>query len=182
MTIPIITELTKLQKSLTGEHVLSVYFTAKSNNPSQRNTWRARLKTELRKLSKTLATAEAVERKAFDAAREAFDALDIPDVSHAEGVACFVTARGVQRVERLPFSVETILTWTMGVALAPFVRALKSDRPALLVVSDGQSAHLYLFRNDKMKALEEIHVEAHLRQPTHMSAGVGLRLILGGRP
>ena len=181
MPIQAIQELSRLQKSLSNQRVLSVYFTGRANDPSRRNIWRARLKTELRSLSKSLANADVPERKAFDAAREAFEAFDIPDVTSAEGIACFVTARGVQRLERLPFAVETILVWSTGVALAPFVRALRADRPAVLAVTDGQSAHLYQLRNGRLDALEDIHVEPHLRQPTHMSSRVGPRFHLGTR-
>jgi hypothetical protein len=172
MTIPATTALTQLQRSLSEHLVLSVYFTARSDNPSQRNNWRAKLKSELRKLDKSMTAVSATERHAFDAARMAFDALDIPALSQADGVACFVTADGVQRVERLPFRVDTIVAWGKGVALAPFVRALKAGHPVVVAVADGQSARLYLFRGNRLDALGDLQVEPHLRQPTHMSTRV----------
>lgn len=181
MTIPTISALAKLQKTLDDQFALSIYFTARSTNPSQRNTWRAKLKSELRRLSKALANAGVAERRAFDAAREAFEAMDIPELSRADGVACFVTARGVQHVERLPFAVESAVTWGTGVALAPYVRALKQHRPVILAVADGKTAHLYRFQDDQLTELEKISVEPHLHHPTHMSARVGPKFHPGTR-
>lgn len=181
MSVTALHDLSTLQHSLKGQHVLSVYFTAKANNPSQRNRWRARLKSELRRLEHSLTGAEATDHRAFRAARAAIEALDDPGLVHAEGIACFATARGVQRVERLPFAVDTTLAWGDGVALAPLMRARRADRLVILAVADGKSADLYSYRNGRMETLESLRVEPHLRQPTHMSSRVTMRFHPGTR-
>lgn len=181
MPITALRDLSTLQRSLKSQYVLSVYFTAKATNPSQRNEWRARLKSELRRLEQSLDNADADERREFRAAREAIGALDAPALKQSEGVACFATASGVQRVADLPFAVETTAAWGKGVALAALMRARRAERTVILAVADGKTADLYSYLNGRLETLESLHVEPHLRQPTHMSARVTVRFHPGTR-
>ena len=168
-----LTEIASLQKKLRTKRVLSVYFSAKTRDPSQRRAWKPLLNAELRAWSRLLQDVDPAERREFTSARQALEAaLALADVPHADGIVGFSTAGSVQLLEALPFKIDTTVVWGRGIALAPYVRALKQERGVVLAVMDGKTAHVYWYQFEQFRLLETIAVEPHLTQPTHMGASV----------
>lgn len=170
-----LTEFAALHKSLCHDFVLSVYVSAPAKNPSLRHAWRTALRAKLNRWNHALANRDKEERRQFALAREALERALTSDTEerHAAGLMAFATAAGVQRLEPLSFAVDTVVVWGRGIATAPYARALKQERPVVLAVVDGKTAHLYRYQSSRLRPLEEIRVEPLLEAPVHMGAGVG---------
>jgi hypothetical protein len=167
------TELSALEHALRDTNVLSVYLGSSSPDPAHRPDWRPTVVTALRDWSRSLEGASRAERMEFAAARDVLQhVLDDITQRDCDGIACFVTARGVQRIEALHFAVDASVSWGRGVAVAPFVRALKEERPLLLVAVNGMRAVLHRYQFEHLTLLESFDSVPHLTIPDHDSARV----------
>ena len=177
-----LTELSALERSLRDTNVLSVYLGALDPDPAQRGHWRPTIVAALRQWSRTLERASRAERAEFAAARDAFQhILDDATQRDCDGIACFVTAAGVQRIEALHFPVDPAVTWGRGVAVAPFVRALKEERPVVLAVMNGIKASLHRYQFEQLALIESFEGAPHLTMPEQDSARVNPRFHRGVR-
>jgi hypothetical protein len=175
-------ELSALERSLRDTHVLSVYVGPHTPDPAQRHSWHPTLAAALRDLSHTLDTADRAERLEFAAARDALqNILDDAIRLECEGIACFLTARGLKRIVALPFAVEPTVVWSRGVAVAPFVRALKEERPVVLAVMHGTKAIVHRYQLGSLALLESFDSAPVLTAPEQDSARVSPRFHRGVR-
>lgn len=177
-----LTDLSTLERSLRDTHVLSVYVGAHDPDPAQRHQWHIALVAALREWGRTLETADRAQRAEFIAARDAIQhVLDDATRIGCGGIACFATGRGVQRIVALPFSVEPTVVWGQGVAVAPFVRALKEERPVVLAVMHGTRAALHRYQFERLTLIESFDSAPHLTAPEQDSARVSPRFHHGVR-
>lgn len=153
-------ELVALQTLYERERVLSAYFTPLPM--SHGHSWRLALGVELRRCGGGIAADG--ERRAFARAREALDAaLDGEHRAlHAPGVAAFVTPDGTARLQSLAFEVAPTVVWGRGIAIAPYMRALKEERPVILAVINHHTALVFRYQLGELHPLDRIRVSASL--------------------
>jgi len=175
-------ELSALEQSLRDTHVLSVYVGPHDPDPAQRHKWHPILLGALRDLSHTLETKDRAERLEFAAARDALQhILDDAIRLECDGIACFVTAHGLKRIVALPFAVEPTVVWSLGVAVAPFVRALKEECPVVLAVMHGTRAAIHRYQFGRLTLLGSFDSLPQLTAPEQDSARVSPRFHGGVR-
>lgn len=71
----------------------------------------------------------------------------------------FATADGLGHAGRLAFAPATLGRWQRGIFLAPYIRALKSERPVAVGLIDTQRALLSLYREGALEPAIEMMVE-----------------------
>lgn len=169
-------ELVALERSLRGTRTLSVYLNGESTDPARRHVWRATLDEEIVGLRASLREAPHAEREAFDRSVERLRGLLAPLTGPlgSPGYAAFVTDDEVVYAEALPLPMAPTLAWGNGIRIAPYVRALKQLRPAIVAVVDSRRARLYRYERATLDPVETIRGHAKVG-PIARSRGGGGR-------
>jgi hypothetical protein len=138
-------ELVDLFQEMKDQDVLSVYVDAEHHDPAQRDAWRVRLDGEIAQLRKSL-TQEAADTAPFDRAWAHVD----EDLRARErgpgserGWVGFASETGVRYAEGLPARMPHLVRWQRGIHAAPYIRALKQERPVTVVLVDGRRARVF---------------------------------------
>jgi hypothetical protein len=163
-------ELVKLERSLRRESVLSIYIDGAAHDPAAQRGWRVSLDAALRDLRTASAFASRGERAAFQKCLQFLDDLlaDRSGALGATGWVGFFTALGARHAEALPVPMPTLATWRVGATVAPYVRALKQNRPAIVAVVDDRSGHLFRYQGGTLTRLESVRAEPQLDHVDHM--------------
>lgn len=166
-------ELLELDRSLRGSKVLSVYIDGHAPDPAERGVWRRRLESSITSLHRTIESAPRAEREAFEkCVRLLWERLaTIPGAVRAMGWAAFVTEDGVRYAEALPVPMPMLAVWGAGARVAPYVRALKQQRPVIVAMVDHRRARLYRFRLGALEELETLRAHAHVGPIERMGGG-----------
>ena len=151
------TQLVALHRALRGRHVLSVYVDGAAADFALQRSWRLELEHSLGNLRRWLDGSSHDERKEFDQCVGLLNATlaDFDPSVGAPGWAAFITADGIHDAQRLPAPVPTLAVWSTGPSVAPYIRALKENRPVVVVVADARKASIHRYR---MGALEHQEV------------------------
>ena len=154
------TELFSLARDLAHRKVLSVYVDNWITDPARRDAWRAATDAKLRGAREQIRDAE--ERAAFDrAATFLREAQPQPGgMWAARGWVGFATPDGLVYVGELPGRVETFVAWQDGLAIAPFLRALKQHTPVVVALVQSRGAHVYRYVNDTLESVDELRVSS----------------------
>ena len=161
-------KLVELYRELQEEPVLSVYLDADQRDPAERNTWRKKLDHQLDVARKAVAEGEA---EAFEEAvgrlREELDGVDafLP----GKGFVGFATADQVWYAETLPVPMPDLARWERGIRVAPYVRALKQDRPVVLVLLDSQKARVFRYHDGTVEEVEDFRADTFLGDLTDIN-------------
>lgn len=163
-------ELLTLHRSLRGERVLSVYIDGSAADPAEQRSWRTQLDHHLERirdsLDRTLPDeADRLER-CLGLLASALAGLD-PSIG-APGWAAFVTLDRVHESGPLPSSTPTLAKWRTGAYLAPYFRALKENRQAVVIVADATEATIYVHRAGTLERRDKIHAHHPVDPPMHM--------------
>jgi hypothetical protein len=163
-------ELVDIERSLRGRRVLSVYVGGPAPDPAGRHAWRRAVDGQLGAIRDSLQGASHEEREAFGRASallgEQMDAM--PGVVGAPGWVAFVTAEGVRSAAPVPAPVASLVAWEVGARIAPYVRALKQERPVWVAVVDTRQARLYRYRAGALDALDTLRAHASVGPFDHM--------------
>ena len=163
-------ELAHLADTLRGQKVLSVYldgtpgsFPAQSTTPQELDGLLAREREALR-------DASHEEREAFDACVRSLHArlADHEESSGAPGWVGLFPVRGDAHVEKLPCRMPTLVAWAEGARIAPYVRALKQHRPAIVVTADSRGATIRVYVRGTLEIVETLHTAPIDERPPHM--------------
>lgn len=162
--------LVTLERSLRDERVLSVYLHGAAEDPANRLVWRRELDRSLKDLRRWLIGSSHAEREQFERCVEILEERLAP---HAHGLAAagwaaFITVAGVQEAGELPVPMPTMSTWSTGMCVAPYMRALKGMRPVIVTIADARSARIYRYREGSVERLETVHAHATIDAPSHM--------------
>lgn len=164
-------QLSALHRSLRDQHVLSVYIDGTATDPASQRSWRTQLDNSLKNLREWLSGSSHGEREAFercttllDKSIAAFNGLSAP------GWTAFITRDGVVDSHVLPVPVPTFAVWSTGPAIAPYVRALKENRPVIVVLADASNANLYRYELGKVERVDMIRAHHVVEPPSHMGA------------
>jgi hypothetical protein len=162
-------ELGELARSLRDERLLSVYVDGRVSDPAARNAWRTRLDGELRALRRSLDDAPRADREAFDrAATHLLDQLALDGGPAGPAWVAFAGGDGVRYAGSLPTSVPARVEWTTGPCIAPYLCALKQQRPVLAAVVNSRRTSLHRYQEGTVEALGTIEAEWHGGPPSHM--------------
>lgn len=146
-------EAVRLNQTLAGTKVLSVYLRTGETDPAERRAWRIRLNGMLKALEEGLAEAPEAERRAARASIERIEReLEgfggrLPE----RGWAGFATADAVHHAGPTPAPVPDLVRWEAGAHVAPYVRVLKQSRPVSAVVADQRRARLLTYRHGELR-------------------------------
>lgn len=163
-------ELLQFFHDSAGRRLLSAYLPARSRDPAKRAEARTLFNAGVSRLRKSLEGAARDERGAFEAAvahaREAFE--DAPRPLEGEGIAIFASADRAEYIGPVHAPTPVAMAWREGAAVAPFLRALKHERPASLVLIDSRSARLYRFQSADLVLVAEFAAEVIEEAPSRM--------------
>lgn len=138
--------LVELFQDLREQDVLSVYVDADQRDPAQRDAWRIHLDGEIARLRRGLEGAGGAALPGFDAAWGRVAECLRSEV-HASmpkrGWVAFATADRLRYAEGVPAHMPHLVAWQRGLRAAPYVRALKQERPVLVVLVDGRRARVF---------------------------------------
>lgn len=138
-------KLQDLFQELRGHDVLSVYVDADQRDPALRDAWRTRLDGEVSRLRRALEQDGADGLAAFDAAWAAVDEhiRRTEEVGSKRGWVAFATADKVWHAGAVPAHMPALVSWQRGIRAAPYVRALKQERPVTVALVDGRRARVF---------------------------------------
>lgn len=156
--------LVKLYRALEDENVLSVYVDGDQHDPAQRDAWRTRLEAGVAAVRRRLEGLDddGAELADFEGAWEhvAGELRSLRDVflPHRGWVA-FATPDGVKHVEGLPAAMPDMVRWEPGIRVAPYVRALKQERPVFVALVDSRRARLFQHVEGDIHELEGLRAD-----------------------
>lgn len=164
------TQLAELHRALKNSRVLSVYLDGTEQDPAKRDVWRARLAHCLDDLREWLEGSAHAERKEFERCVAQLDTRlhHFPGGLRAPGWVAFITAEGIQEATPLPVPMPTQAVWSTGMSIAPYIRALKEARPAVILLTDSARARLYRYHFGQLTLTETFHAHAEVPEPAHM--------------
>lgn len=154
-------ELVELYRSLDGESVLSAYVDADQKDPAARSAWKTALETEVGRIRKGLDG----DSEDFEAAWEHLKTAlrdEEEGFFHGRGLVAFATAGGVKHLERLPISTKTLVRWEDGIRVAPYVRALKQNRPIEVALADRERVRLLTYQEGSLSEHAEVDADTEI--------------------
>ena len=155
--------LLELHRSLGEEDVLSVYVDVDQHDPAERSIWRRRLEQEVNRCRHSM-DADPAGQGRFDQAwshvqeRLARFAGFIPQ----RGWVGFATADRLWYAEDVPVPMRDGVYWEKGMRVAPFVRALKQERPLVAVLLDSERARVFRYLRGEATELEDLVADTFL--------------------
>jgi hypothetical protein len=155
-------ELVDLYRANRAEKVLSVYLTAEQHDPAERNAWRRLLDHGVTEAREPLDSND--ERAAFDAAFRLLEsALDRFDAFLPErGWVGFATADQLLYTESVPVPMPNLVRWEPGLRVAPYVRALKQERPVVTVLTDSRRARVFRYHDGQFAEQLDLRADMFL--------------------
>ena len=155
--------LVELYRQLANGPVLSVYIDGNQNDPAERNKWRTELEHGLDEARRAMAGGES-ELGGFDAAcrlvqsdLNGFEAF-LPD----KAFVAFATADRLWYAQSLSVSMPNLVRWDHGIAVAPYVRGLKQERPVVVAVADSQRARVFLYRGGVVQEVDDLRADTFM--------------------
>lgn len=161
-----------LWKAHEGDMVLSVYLARESADPGEKGAWRLRLDSAVDEIRAGLELQAPADLPAFERALEHLrrELESLGRVLPAEGWAGFATEERLVLAEPLRFAPIEVVRWRQGPYVAPYLRALKGQRPVILAVLTRMHATLYEYLDGELGASVELHAEF----PSAEAADVGM--------
>lgn len=149
-------ELLTLARDLAHRKVLSIYVNKHVVDPAERYTWRTALAADLRAAREAI--TDFAERAEFDRAAAMLEQL-VPTsgtIGSAPGWAGFATPDGVVATSDLPGRAEPLVAWQHGVVIGQYLRALKHERPVIVVLGHPRGALVYRYAHGNLEALDSV--------------------------
>jgi hypothetical protein len=162
-------KLVDLERALREKTVLSVYVNGTSSDPATRDRWSVDLRHSFDDIESWLRGSSHSEREAFAACREmALKELRALPPTRERGWTGFFTADGPSYVGTLPVPVQTLAAWSTGACVAPYIRALKENRPVIVTVVDRTQARIFRYVEGEVALVESFERKLIADQPYHM--------------
>lgn len=149
--------LSELYGSVRDDHVLSVYIDGEQHDPAERRVWRTRLEQALTERRKAIEANGRQDLTDFDAARDRLleTLRDFSNFMPDRGWVGFVTPEEVVYADFVPVPMPDLVVWEEGLRVAPYVRALKQERPVVIGLSDRHHARLWTYREGELEETDE---------------------------
>ena len=164
-------QFANLERSARDRHVLHAYIDAGELDAVARRAWRKTLAAGIAAARKTVASASHAERAEFEQAtgRLAEVTRQLPDdLEGAPGWAALVTADGVLQAGPTLRAPEAYVGWRLGIAAAPYLRALQGPADVILALIDARTADLYRLHGGGVERVGRINAHAHVGRAAHM--------------
>lgn len=143
-------ELMTLYRANRADNVLSVYLSADANDPAQRSAWRRVLDHCIEETRNQLGSKS--DGVAFDAAldrvRAELDRFDAFLPGH--GWVGFATPDRLLYAEAVAVRMPDLVRFERGIHTAPYVRALKQERPVVTVLVDSRRARIFRYHDGQL--------------------------------
>ena len=153
--------LVELHRELAKKPVLSVYIDGDQHDPAQRNTWRTRLEHGLDQARSGPRTVGDEEARAFDAAARLVqgELQDFVAFLPDKAFVAFATADRLWYGETVSVRMPDLVRWDHGIAVAPYVRGLKQERPVVIALLDSQRARVFLYRDGGVEEVDDLRAD-----------------------
>ncbi|MGD8321444.1 MAG: hypothetical protein PVJ02_13350 [Gemmatimonadota bacterium] len=156
--------LVKLYRDLADQEVLSVYVNADQHDPALRDAWKTRLERAISDLRRDLARRdgemEGFERSWAHVAQE-LKPLEEGFLPHRGWVA-FATPDRLWYAEGITARMPDLVRWEEGIRVAPYVRALKQERPVVVALVDSRKVRLFEYVDGEVEELEGLRADTFL--------------------
>lgn len=153
--------LAELSRALDDHMVLSVYLARENQDPGKGPAWLKRLEVALGDLRSDLEGRAPTELPAFDKAVDrVMSSVDsFGRILPHEGWVAVATDEKLWLAEGLPYRPREVVRWRPGLTSAPYVRALKARRPAVLAVISSLHTDVYRYDGDGLSEPERLQAE-----------------------
>jgi hypothetical protein len=150
--------LLELYRELSETPTLSVYVDGNQNDPAKRKEWRLALERGLATARDGLAQGEeesyaAAERLVLDRLK-GFDGF-IPD----KAFVAYATAERLWYGESISVSMPSLVRWGQGIAVAPYLRGLKQERPVVVALLDSERARVFVYRDGGVQETDDLRAD-----------------------
>lgn len=167
--------LVKLYRELEDEDVLSVYVNGEEHDPARRDAWRTRLDSGIAVVRRRIESLEDDEQLGrFERAWEQiagelrpFQDAFLPN----RGWVAFATPDRLAYAEAISAAMPDLVRWELGIRVAPYVRALKQQRPVFALLVDSRRARLFEHVDGEIQELESHRADTYVGDLTD----VGMR-------
>src|SRR5690606_6846931 len=156
--------LVELYRQHADDSVLSIYIDGDQHDPAERNSWRARLDRGIEEARKRLNGIGEDERHAFEQAvglvRDRltdFEAF-LPD----KAFVAFATPGGLVHGETVSVRMPDLASWGRGIAVAPYVRGLKQERPVVVALVDSQRARVFRYQDGSLREVSDLRADTFM--------------------
>jgi hypothetical protein len=149
-------KLRTLVRGGAGTATLTVYVDTRVTDPAMRHAWRPALTAALREARASASVAS--ELAAFDRAAEVLEGETraLGGLWGAPGWVAFVTPEGPLYAGDIPVRVPTLAVWRDGPVVSLYLRGLKQQRPAVVVLVDSRSARLFRYAGGTLTAFPSL--------------------------
>ncbi len=139
-------------------HVLSVYIDGGQHDPAERRVWRTRLDQALSERRREIEADGRSDLTAFEAARDRLlgELREYSSFMPDRGWVGFATDAEVVYADNVPVPMPDLVVWEPGLRVAPYVRALKQEKPVVIALADRHHARLFTYREGALEQTEEI--------------------------
>lgn len=175
--------LLESHRELANAPVLSVYVDGNQHDPAERSTWRLQLEHGLAEARRSLAAAGPEEIASFDAAArwvehelKGFDAF-LPD----KAFVAFATADRLAYGETVSVRMPNLVRWARGIAVTPYVRGLKQERPVVVTLLDSQRARVFLYQDGAVRETDDLRADTFVGDLTDSGASNRGAVVTGQR-
>lgn len=165
--------LLDLFQELRGQDVLSVYVDADQRDPALRDAWRTRLEGDVSRLRRSMEQGGGDGLTAFDAAWALLERhmRDTEEVASKRGWVAFATSDRIWHAGAVPARMPALVAWQRGIRAAPYVRALKQERPVTVALVDGRRARVFEQVEGHITELEGVLADAEVGDLTDTRMG-----------
>lgn len=176
-------KLMEVFQELQDQDVLSVYVDADEHDPAQRETWRLRLEGEVARRRKALEHEGSPDLSSFDTAWALVDdrLRSEGDPMTKRGWVAFATAERLWHAGGIPARMPHSVRWQRGIHAAPYLRALKQERPVTVVLVDGRQARIFEQVEGRITELAGILADTELGDLTDVGTRKGSARATGVR-
>jgi hypothetical protein len=149
--------LAELYGRARDHHVLSVYIDGGQRDPADRQVWRMKLEQSLSECRREVEGAGRDELIAFEEARDRLleRLRDFSSFMPDRGWVGFATSDEVVYADAVPVPMPDLVVWEKGLRVAPYVRALKQERPVVIALADRHRARLFAYREGDLEGVDE---------------------------
>ncbi|TVP56173.1 MAG: hypothetical protein EA351_08690 [Gemmatimonadales bacterium] len=164
-------ELVELYRTHRQDRVLSVYLNGKATDFAERSAWRRHFDQGVSEARKRLEGSEDRETKAFEQALEQVkkELQKFDSFLPGNGFVAFATPGSLIHGGAIRVPMPDLVRWEEGIRVAPYVRALKQERPVVTVLVDSRRARIFEYRGGELTESLNLNAETFLGDLTDIN-------------
>lgn len=165
-----LTQLTRLARALREKRVLTVYIDGTASDPAVQRVWRMHVDRGLKDLRAWLVGSSHDEREEFESCVRVLEEElhNFGGGIGARGAVSFVSKGYTPETHTLPVATPTIVVWSTGPCLSPYIRALKQTRSVIIAIADARKTRLFEYRTGQLRHAEDVRSHAMTAAAEHM--------------